>query len=71
MVTLHIYGESRNIGRNIVRLGTIQTNIPNRMSNAACRCDDGWHVSRPFFLFACSFISQDADATTMECIVTK
>ena len=33
-------------------------------SNAARRYDDGCHVSRPLLLVACTFMAQDADATT-------
>ena len=33
-------------------------------SNAARRYDDGCHVSRPLLFVACSFVAQDADATT-------
>ena len=34
------------------------------LSNAVRRCDDGCHVSRPLLLVACTFMAQDADATT-------
>ena len=33
-------------------------------SNAARRYDDGCHVSGPLLLVACTFMAQDADATT-------
>ena len=33
-------------------------------SNAASRYDDGCHVSRPLLLVACTFMAQDADATS-------
>ena len=33
-------------------------------SNGARRYDDGCHVSRPLLLVACTFMAQDADATT-------
>ena len=32
--------------------------------NDARRYDDGCHVSRPLLFVACSFVAQDADATT-------
>ena len=34
------------------------------VSNAARRYDDGCHVSRPLLFVACTFMAQDADATT-------
>ena len=37
---------------------------PISTSNAARRYDDGCHVSRPLLFVACSFVAQDADATT-------
>ena len=38
--------------------------VPGSRSNAARRYDDGCHVSRPLLLVACTFMAQDADATT-------
>ena len=35
-----------------------------KYSNAARRYDDDCHVSRPLLFVACSFVAQDADATT-------
>ena len=43
---------------------TAAKNSLNSSSNAARRYDDGCHVSRPLLLVACTFMAQDADATT-------
>ena len=44
--------------------GHFQSGDSSSSSNAARRYDDGCHVSRPLLFVACSFVAQDADATT-------
>ena len=50
---------------NIIIITETQFAIQSQVSsNAARRYDDGCHVSRPLLFVACSFVAQDADATT-------
>ena len=58
-----LYARLKRLQPNKIEHNTLLINLKT-YSNAARRYDDGCHVSRPLLLVACTFMAQDADATT-------